>query len=358
MLTMGIVGLPNVGKSTLFNSLIKTRKAKASNYPFCTIEPNVGVVEVRDERLYQLGDMVKTRKLVPGVMEFVDIAGLAKNASQGEGLGNQFLADIREVNAILEVLRFFEDKDIIHVEGNVDPKRDKEIIELELILADLAIIVKRIDKAQRASRSGDKEEKRIYEAGLKIKETLEKGNLASSANLSEEEKFSLKSLSLLTLKPILYVANVDEEQLRTGSWKDLISNSEHFVPICAKVEEELMDLDEEEKKEYLKTLNTDKSGLDRLVIESYRTLDLITFFTVGEKETRAWELEKGSKAVDAAGKIHSDFARGFIRAEIINWKTLLDCASEAAAVEKGLIRGEGRDYMMQDGDCVNFKFNV
>ena len=358
MLTMGIVGLPNVGKSTLFNSLLKTRKARASNYPFCTIEPNVGIVEVRDERLFKLAEMAKAKKIVTASMEFVDIAGLAKNASQGEGLGNQFLADIREVGAILEVLRFFEDKDIVHVEGMIDPKRDREIIELELILSDLAVVTKRIDKAHKLSRSGDKEEKRIFDAATKVKEVLDKGLLASSAPLSEEEKFSLKSLSLLTIKPILYVANVDEEQLKTGSWQKLVDNPQDFVPICAKIEEDLIDLNEEETKEYLKTLNSDKSGLDRLVIGSYKTLNLITFFTVGEKETRAWELERGSKAVDAAGKIHSDFARGFIRAEIINWQELLSCGSEFAAVEKGLIRGEGRDYMMQDGDCVNFKFNV
>ena len=358
MSTMGIVGLPNVGKSTLFNSLIKKRKAPASNYPFCTIKPNIGVVEIYDERFFKLAKMANAKKIVPAVMEFVDIAGLAKNASKGEGLGNQFLADIREVDAILEVVRFFEDSDIVHVEGGVNPDRDREIIELELIFADLDIVNKCTEKARKAAKAGNKEEKRIFETGSKIKKALEEGRLASASGISEEEKPVLKSLNLLTLKPFLYVANVSEEQFRTGSWRELTKNPEIFLPICAKIEEDLMDLNKEESKEYLKSLNVEDTGLDRLIKESYKTPNLITFFTVGEKETRAWRINNGDKAVDAAGTIHSDFARGFIRAEVINWKDLLDVGSESAAAERGMIRGEGKEYIVQDGDCMNFKFNV
>ncbi|OIN98055.1 redox-regulated ATPase YchF [Candidatus Desantisbacteria bacterium CG_4_10_14_0_8_um_filter_48_22] len=358
MLSMGIVGLPNVGKSTLFNSLIKKRKAPAMNYPFCTIKPNVGVVEVFDERFFKLAEMSRARSVVPAAIEFVDIAGLAKNASKGEGLGNQFLADIREVDAILEVVRFFEDGEIMHVEGELDCERDREVVDLELALADLEVVSKRLDKAYRAARAGDKDEKKIFDILGRVKISLEKGDLASEAGLNDDEKFAVKSLSLLTLKPILCVANVSEEQFRTGSWKKMTDHPERYLPICAKIEEELIDLDRDDSKKYLESINAGDSGLDRLIKESYRTLDLIAFFTVGEEETKAWKIRNGTKASEAAGEIHSDFERGFIRAEVINWKVLLEAGSELAAVERGLIKGEGRDYIVRDGDCITFKFNV
>ncbi|MBO7632985.1 MAG: redox-regulated ATPase YchF [Lachnospiraceae bacterium] len=363
---LGIVGLPNVGKSTLFNSLTKAG-AESANYPFCTINPNVGVVAVPDERLDVLTKMYDSQSRVPAVIEFVDIAGLVKGASKGEGLGNQFLSHIREVDAIVHFGRCFEDGNIIHVEGSVDPARDIETIDLELIFADLEVIEKRMAKGIKGAANNKTLAKEV-ELLKKLKDLLESGKSARSYEpVDEEEAAMLDSMTLLTSKPVIYAANVSEDDLADDG-----ANNPHVAAVrkiaaeegsgvfvvCAQIEQELADLDEEEKKEYLAELGVEKSGLDKLITASYDLLGLMSFLTAGPKESRAWTIVKGTKAPQAAGKIHSDFERGFIRAEIVSYDNLVACGSFNAAKEKGLVRSEGKDYVIQDGDVVLFRFNV
>ena len=363
---LGIVGLPNVGKSTLFNSLTKAG-AEAQNYPFCTIDPNVGVVPVPDERLKLLTDLYHSEKTTPAVIRFVDIAGLVKGASKGEGLGNQFLANIREVDAIVHVVRCFEDPNVIHVDGSVDPVRDIETITLELIFADLEVLEKRMARTKKAAL-GDKSA--LSEAAVlqALKEHLENGRCVKDYEAADDDEAAfIHSLNLLTDKPVIYAANVSEEDLsddgagnpyvqavRKYAEKD---GSEVFV-VSARIEEEISQLDDDERAMFLEDLGVSESGLDKLIRASYKLLGLMSFLTAGEKETRAWTIKIGTKAPQAAGKIHSDFERGFIKAEVINYKDLLSCGSNAAAREKGLVRMEGKDYVMQDGDVVVFRFNV
>ena len=363
---LGIVGLPNVGKSTLFNSITKAG-AESANYPFCTIDPNVGVVAVPDERLDKLTDLYHSEKTTPAVIEFVDIAGLVKGASKGEGLGNQFLANIRECDAIVHVVRCFDDPNVIHVEGSVDPIRDIETINLELIFADIDTLDKRIAKT--AKLANNVKEARIeLETLKKLKALLESGKMASAfeAEDDDEAKF-VDSLYLLTSKPVIFAANVSEDDLADdGASNEYVQKVREYAKethngvfvISARIEAEIADLDDEEKAEYLETLGLTESGLDKLITASYDLLGLMSFLTAGEKETRAWTIKKGTKAPQAAGKIHSDFERGFIRAEVINYQDLLDCGSLAAAREKGLVRSEGKDYVVQDGDTILFRFNV
>lgn len=366
MLQAGIVGLPNVGKSTLFNALTAQEAALAANYPFATIEPNVGVVPVPDERLKILVDLVKAQKEVPATVEFVDIAGLVRGASKGEGLGNQFLANIRETDAVIQVVRCFEDENIVHVEGSVDPIRDIETIQIELALADLGSIEKRRDKAQRAAKAGDKVAKAELEIIEKVYPVLEEGKPVRSVNLSEEEKQIVKTFFLLTSKPTVYAANVDENSLANPDVNPHVvkvkeyaakENSE-VVIICAKLEAELVQLSPEERIEFLKDVGVESSGVDRLIQAAYKMLGLMSYLTAGEKEVRAWTIPVGTKAPQAAGVIHSDIERGFIRAEIISYQDLVRCGSRKAAAEQGLARLEGKEYIMQDGDVVDFRFNV
>lgn len=363
---LGIVGLPNVGKSTLFNSLTKAG-AEAANYPFCTIDPNIGVVTVPDFRLGLLANMYSSKKVMPAVIEFVDIAGLVKGASKGEGLGNQFLANIREVDAIVHVVRCFEDENVIHVEGSVDPGRDIETINLELIFADLEVLERRISKTTRSAMN-DKSLQTELKTLKKLKDWLETGKPAKTMEPeSDDEAAFIRSLDLLTGKPVIYAANVDEDSLADdGASNPYVADvrriaaeddSEVFV-ICARIEEEISELSDEERTEYLEELGLKEGGLEKLVTASYHLLGLISFLTAGEKETRAWTIRRGAKAPEAAGKIHSDFERGFIKAEVINYKDLLDSGSYAAAREKGLIRMEGKEYVVQDGDTIIFRFNV
>lgn len=366
MLQAGIVGLPNVGKSTLFNALTAQEAALAANYPFATIEPNVGVVAVPDERLPVLEKIHKAQKLVPATVEFVDIAGLVRGASKGEGLGNQFLANIRETDAVIQVVRCFEDENIVHVEGSVNPLRDIETIQLELALADLASAEKRRDKSQRGAKSGDKAAKAELEVLEKILPVLEEGRPARAVELSKEEALILKSFFLLTSKPTIYAANVDEDSLmnplenpHVQTVKKLAEEENaEVVIICAKLEAELVALDEAERKEFLNDLGVASSGVDNLIKAAYKMLGLMSYLTAGEKEVRAWTIPIGTKAPQAAGVIHSDIERGFIRAEIISYKDLVECGSRKAASEKGLARLEGKEYVMQDGDVVDFRFNV
>jgi ribosome-binding ATPase len=366
MLQAGIVGLPNVGKSTLFNALTAQEAALAANYPFATIEPNVGVVAVPDERLAVLEKMYKTQKVVPATVEFVDIAGLVKGASEGAGLGNQFLANIRETDAIVQVVRCFEDDDIVHVEGSVNPIRDIETIQIELALADLASVEKRRDKTQRAAKAGDKDARRDLEIMDKIQPVLEEGKPIRGVNLSEDERAVVKSWFLLTTKPTIYAANVDENSLLAPDENPHVAAVKEFaaaensetVVICAKLEAELVALDEAERKEFLADLGVTSSGVDRLIKSAYRMLGLMSFLTAGEKEVRAWTIPVGTKAPQAAGEIHSDIERGFIRAEIVSYDELVRVGSEKAAKEQGLARLEGKEYIMQEGDVVNFRFNV
>lgn len=363
---LGIVGLPNVGKSTLFNSLTKAG-AESANYPFCTIDPNVGIVAVPDKRLELLTDLYKSQKTTPAVIEFVDIAGLVKGASKGEGLGNQFLGNIRECDAIVHVVRCFEDSNIIHVDGSVDPIRDIETINLELIFSDLEILEKRIAKTTKLAMN-DKEAKAQLVILKKFQEALLSGKMASSVEIEDEEdKKFVDSLFLLTTKPMIFAANVAEEDLADdGASNPYVQKVREFAKengngvfvISARIEEEISELDDEEKAEYLETLGIKESGLDKLIAASYDLLGLMSFLTAGEKETRAWTIKKGTKAPQAAGKIHSDFERGFIKAEVINYKDLLDCGSLAAAKEKGLVRIEGKEYVVKDGDTIIFRFNV
>jgi GTP-binding protein YchF len=367
MLQAGIVGLPNVGKSTLFNALTAQEAALAANYPFATIEPNVGVVPVPDDRLAVLEKMNKSQKVVPATVEFVDIAGLVRGASKGEGLGNQFLANIRETHAVIQVVRCFEDENIIHVEGSVNPVRDIETIQIELALADLASAEKRREKAVRAAKaSGDKDAKKEIEILDKIQPVLEEGRPARTADLTDDEQATVKSWFLLSTKPTIYAANVDEETLADpDSNPHVVKVKEHaraenaeVVVICAKLEAELVALEEEERAEYLKDLGLDSSGVDSLIKSAYKMLGLMSFLTAGEKEVRAWTIPIGTRAPQAAGEIHSDIERGFIRAEIVSYDDLLKAGSNNAAREQGLSRVEGKEYVMQEGDIVNFRFNV
>ena len=363
---LGIVGLPNVGKSTLFNSLTKAG-AESANYPFCTIDPNVGIVAVPDERLGMLAKLYDSVKIMPAVIEFVDIAGLVKGASKGEGLGNQFLANIREVDAIVHVVRCFEDPNVIHVDGSVDPMRDIETINLELIFSDLEILERRIAKTSKGARM-DKALAKELELLNKLKGYLEEGKMAKGFETDdEEEQALLAGYQLLTYKPVIYAANVAEDDLADdGNGNPFVQqvrnyaaqeHSEVFV-ICAQIEQEIAELDEEEKKMFLEDLGLKESGLEKLIKASYSLLGLISYLTAGEPETRAWTITKGMKAPQAAGKIHSDFERGFIRAEVVNYQDLLDCGSTAAAKEKGLVRLEGKEYVVKDGDVILFRFNV
>ena len=363
---LGIVGLPNVGKSTLFNSLTKAG-AESANYPFCTIDPNVGVVTVPDERLNLLGDFYKSKKVTPAVIEFVDIAGLVKGASKGEGLGNQFLANIREVDAIVHVVRCFEDSNVVHVDGSIDPLRDIETINLELVFSDLEILERRIAKVTKTARR-DKEAAKELTFLEKVKAHLEEGQLAITLETeNEDEDAWLATYNLLTAKPVIYAANVAEDDIADdGANNQYVQavreyaakqNSEVFV-ICAQIEEEISELDEDERKMFLEDLGLTESGLEKLVRASYHLLGLMSFLTAGEDETRAWTIKIGTKAPQAAGKIHTDFERGFIKAEVVNYQDLLDCGSYAGAREKGLVRMEGKEYVVQDGDVILFRFNV
>ena len=361
---LGIVGLPNVGKSTLFNSLTKAG-AESANYPFCTIDPNVGVVAVPDKSLKLLGDFYHSKKVTPAVIEFVDIAGLVKGASKGEGLGNQFLANIREVDAILHVVRCFEDTNVIHVDGSVDPIRDIETINLELIFADLEVLERRMAKVGR-TRQMDKAAAKEYTLLEKIKKHLEDGHLAKTLELEDDDEAAMiKEYNLLTAKPVIYAANVAEDDL-AGEDNDLVKKVREYAEaegsevfsICAQIEEEISELDDDEKKMFLEDLGIEESGLDKLITASYRLLGLMSFLTAGEDETRAWTIKIGTKAPQAAGKIHTDFERGFIKAEVVNYQNLLDCGSYAGAREKGLVRMEGKEYVVQDGDVILFRFNV
>ena len=363
---LGIVGLPNVGKSTLFNSLTKAG-AESANYPFCTIDPNVGVVMVPDERLKLLADLYHSAKVTPAVIEFVDIAGLVKGASKGEGLGNQFLANIREVDAVVHVVRCFEDPNVIHVDGSVDPVRDIETINLELIFSDIEILERRIAKTVRGARN-DKTLAKELELLNRLKEHLEAGNLAITYQADDEDEQKwLAEYNLLTAKPVIFAANVSEDDLADdGASNQYVQevrehakeqHSEVFV-ICAQIEQEIAELEEDEKKMFLEDLGLSESGLEKLIKASYRLLGLISYLTAGETETRAWTIKLGTKAPQAAGKIHSDFERGFIRAEVVNYKDLLECGSLAAAKDKGLVGLEGKDYVVKDGDVILFRFNV
>ncbi len=363
---LGIVGLPNVGKSTLFNSITKAG-AESANYPFCTIDPNVGVVAVPDERLDKLTALYNSKSTVPAVIEFVDIAGLVKGASKGEGLGNQFLANIRECDAIVHVVRCFEDTNVIHVEGSVDPVRDIETINLELIFADIETLEKRISRTAKLANN-DKTAKKELETLKSLKTLLESSKPASVYETDDDdEKAFIDSLYLLTSKPVIFAANVSEDDLADdGASNKYVQQVREYAAasgngvfvISARIEEEIAELDEAEKAEYLESLGVTESGLDKLIKASYDLLGLMSFLTAGEKETRAWTIKKGTKAPQAAGKIHSDFERGFIRAEVINYQELLDCGSLAAAREKGLVRSEGKDYVVRDGDTILFRFNV
>ena len=366
MLQAGIVGLPNVGKSTLFNALTAQEAALAANYPFATIEPNVGVVAVPDERLAVLEKIYKSQKVVPATVEFVDIAGLVRGASKGEGLGNQFLANIRETDAVIQVVRCFEDENIVHVEGSVNPVRDIETIQIELALADLGSVEKRRDKTQRAAKAGDKDARRDLEIMDKIQPVLEEGRPVRSAALTDDERAVVRSWFLLTTKPTIYAANVDEETLLDESANAHVAavrahaaaESAEVVLICAKLEAELVALEEAERKEFLADLGVSSSGVDNLIKAAYKMLGLMSFLTAGEKETRAWTIPVGTRAPQAAGEIHSDIERGFIRAEIVSYDDLVRVGSEKAAKEQGLARLEGKEYVMQEGDVVNFRFNV
>jgi len=355
-----------VGKSTLFNAITQAG-AESANYPFCTIEPNVGIVAVPDERLDRLAEMYNPQKLIPATVEFVDIAGLVKGASKGEGLGNKFLSHIREVDAIVHVVRCFEDPNIVHVDGKIGPARDIETINMELIFADMEMVEKRIDRTKKLMKGGDKKYQPELDMLERIYATLEEGKCARTLEFSKEEKEYLKEVSLLTSKPVIYAANVSEDDFANGIddnqfVKELteIANEENseVLPICAKIEEEISELDDEEKGLFLEELGINESGLNRLIKKSYHLLGLISYLTAGEPEVRAWTIKNGTKAPQAAGKIHTDFERGFIRAEVVSFKDLMECGTYAAAREKGLVRLEGKEYVMNDGDIVLFRFNV
>ena len=361
---LGIVGLPNVGKSTLFNSLTKAG-AESANYPFCTIDPNVGIVTVPDARVDYLAEKYHSKKVIPAAIEFVDIAGLVKGASKGEGLGNQFLANIREVDAIVHVVRCFDDGNIVHVDGSVNPLRDIETINFELIFSDIEVLDRRIAKSTKGSRN-DKSLAHEVEFLSKVKAHLEDGKLAKTFEVDDEEDQEiLNSCNLLTIKPVIFAANVNEDEL-AGEDNDYVKAVREYAAdvdakvfvVCAQIEQEIAELDDDEKQEYLEALGLTESGLDKLIAASYRLLGLISYLTSGEDETRAWTIKVGIKAPQAAGKIHSDFERGFIRAEVVNYQDLLDCGTYAKAKEKGLVGLEGKDYVVKDGDVILFRFNV
>jgi len=361
----GIVGLPNVGKSTLFNALTSTAAAQAANYPFCTIEPNIGRVAVPDDRLFKLADLAKSGKILPAQMEFVDIAGLVKGASTGEGLGNQFLSHIREVDVIAHVLRCFESGDITHVEGSVDPIRDAEIVETELLLADMQSLEKRLPNLEKKVRSGEKEAKEQFELINKILPLLAEGKPARALSLNDEQKRTMKLLQLITSKPVMYVCNMSEEEvLADNKYSESVKKKAEeegatVALISAKIEEEIANLEsEEEKKEFLDSLGLEETGLSRIIKEGYKLLNLTTFFTIGPKEARAWTTHKGASAPEAAGVIHTDFQRGFICAETISYNDYANCGSENAAKENGKMRTEGKEYVIKDGDIFHFRFNV
>ncbi len=361
----GIVGLPNVGKSTLFNALTATQAAQAANFPFCTIEPNVGRVAVPDERLEKIAAIAKSDKVIPTQLEFVDIAGLVRGASKGEGLGNQFLANIREVDAVLYVLRCFEDEDITHVEGSIDPLRDAETIETELMLADLESLERREQSTSKKAKGGDKEAKAQLEVIEAVLPLLRDGKPARLVELSDDLTPVFRQMQLLTAKPILYICNVDEESAATGNaFSDKVAEQAkaegaETVVICAKIEEEIAQLsDPAEKAEFLETMGLAEAGLDRVIRAGYRLLGLITFFTAGPKESRAWTITRATKAPQAAGAIHTDFERGFIKAETIDYPTFVDLGGEQAAKDAGKMRAEGKEYVVQDGDILHFRFNV
>lgn len=362
---LGIVGLPNVGKSTLFNSLTKAG-ALSANYPFATIDPNVGIVAVPDERIVKLGELYHTKKVTPATIEFVDIAGLVKGASQGEGLGNKFLSHIREVDAIIHVVRCFENDDITHVDGSIDPARDIETINLELVLSDLDILSRRLDNRRKAMK-GDKKLAGEVEFLERLVKEMEEGKTARACEISDEEKEYLKDVSLLTIKPVIYACNMGENDFVDGIDNNKFYNivkeiaakegAETF-PICAEMEAQIAELDADEKEMFLEDMGLEKSGLDRLIKKSYSLLGLISYLTAGKPEVRAWTIKKGTKAPQAAGKIHTDFERGFIRAEVVSFDDLMACGSMTVAKEKGLVRSEGKEYVMNDGDIVLFRFNV
>ena len=366
MLRAGIVGLPNVGKSTLFNALTAQSSALAANYPFATIEPNVGVVSVPDERLEPLARLVKTEKIVPATVEFLDIAGLVRGASKGEGLGNQFLANIRETDTVVQVVRCFEDENIVHVEGAVDPLRDIETIQIELALADLATVERRREKAQKSLKSGDKVARQELDVLEKIQPALEEGRSARTVALTDDERAVARNFFLLTTKPTIYAANVEESALADIDNNQMVKSvrevaakeAAECVVICAQLEADLVALPPEERIDYLHSLNVTTSGVDQLIKSAYHLLGLMSFLTAGEKEVRAWTIPQGTRAQTAAGTIHSDIERGLIRAEIVSYDELISAGSYATAREKGLLRLEGKDYIMQEGDIVNFRFNV
>lgn len=361
-LKIGIVGLPNVGKSTLFNALTRAKSAQASNYPFCTIDPNVGIVEVPDHRLKALAELYNPEKIIPTAIEFVDIAGLVKGASEGEGLGNKFLANIRECDAIAQVIRIFEDENVTHVHGNVDGRRDIEVIESELLLADMQTAGKRLEKARSEAKSGDKEKVAYAELMERLEKALAQGTLAINAQLTAEEQEKLRDLHLLTAKPFLYILNVKEDQIKNIDAEKLkkdLNLPKHapIVPISAKIESELIEFEDEEAKVYLEEMGLKETGLNLLIAEAYQVLGLITYLTAGPKEVRAWTIKRGTKAPQAAGVIHTDFEKGFIKVETIQWDKLVEAGAESKARDKGWIRQEGKEYIVQDGDVMHFRFN-